>query len=111
MKSTELKKLIKQAVKEAIQEELKDILLEAIKSPKTEIITENKNISTNIPTPSLSSKQNYQDILSDMALQFSTKDVKNFSPKGSMDTTSENGQLPGGELGMDQIIGLMGGGK
>ena len=35
MKSTELKKMIKEAVKEAIQEELKDILLEAVRSPKT----------------------------------------------------------------------------
>jgi hypothetical protein len=34
MKSTDFKKLIKEAVKEAIQEELKDILLEAVKSPK-----------------------------------------------------------------------------
>jgi hypothetical protein len=34
MKTTDFKKLIKEAVKEAIQEELKDILLEAVKSPK-----------------------------------------------------------------------------
>ena len=39
MKTNDFKILIKQAVKEAIQEELKDILLEAIRSPKT-IITE-----------------------------------------------------------------------
>ena len=44
-------------------------------------------------------------------LQFSSKDVKKFSPQGSMDTTSENGKLPEGELGMDQIMGLMDGGK
>jgi hypothetical protein len=35
MKIEGLKKLIKEAVREAIQEELKDILLEAVKSPKT----------------------------------------------------------------------------
>ena len=35
MKTTELKKLIKEAMKEAIQEELKDILLEAVRAPKT----------------------------------------------------------------------------
>jgi hypothetical protein len=34
MKSTDFKKLIKEAVREAIQEELKDILLEAVKSSK-----------------------------------------------------------------------------
>ena len=107
MKSTELKKLIKQAVKEAIQEELKDILLDAVKSPKTEIITESKNISTNLPTPQLDSKQRYADILNDMTMKFSSKDVKKFVPQGSMDTTSPNGQLPEGELGMEQIMGLM----
>jgi len=32
MKSSELKKLIKESVREAIQEELKDILLEAVKT-------------------------------------------------------------------------------
>ena len=35
MKIDGLKKLIKEAVREAIQDELKDILLEAVKSPKT----------------------------------------------------------------------------
>ena len=34
MKTSELKKIIKESVKEAIHEELKDILLEAVKSPK-----------------------------------------------------------------------------
>ena len=38
MKSSELKKLIKESVKEAIQEELKDILLEAVKTPKVTTI-------------------------------------------------------------------------
>ena len=37
MKVNQLKTIIKQAVKEAIQEEMKDILLEAIKTPKTQI--------------------------------------------------------------------------
>ena len=37
MKTEIFKNLIKQAVKEAIQEELKDILLEAIRTPKTPI--------------------------------------------------------------------------
>ena len=37
MKIEGLKKLIKEAVREVIQEELKDILLEAVKSPRTTI--------------------------------------------------------------------------
>ena len=40
MKTDILKKLIKESVREAIQEELKDILLEAVKSPKT-VVKEN----------------------------------------------------------------------
>jgi len=42
MKQNEFKKMIKEAVREAIQEEIKDILLEALRSPKT-IINENAN--------------------------------------------------------------------
>ena len=53
MKSTELKKLIKNAVREAIQEELKDILLEAVKSPKPTTIVESKNVDVSLPTPTL----------------------------------------------------------
>jgi hypothetical protein len=110
MKSTELKKLIKEAVREAIQDELKEILLEAIKSPK-QVITESKNINTSIPTPQLSStetRQKYMDVLDETALNFTSKDVQKFNPQGaSIDTTSPNGQLPNGEVGMDQIMNLM----
>ena len=45
MKSTHFKKIVKEAVKEAIQEELKDILLEAVKAPKIQPISENKTNS------------------------------------------------------------------
>jgi len=106
MKASMLKKMIKEAVKEAIQDELKEILLEAIKVPK-QMVTESKNISTNLPTPQLDSKQRYADILNDMTMKFSSKDVKKFAPQGSIDTTSPNGQLPEGDVGMDQIMGLM----
>ena len=49
MKSTDFKKLIKEAVREAIQEELKDILLEAVKSPK-QIVRESYT-PTSTPNP------------------------------------------------------------
>ena len=38
MKAQDFKKLIKEAVREAIQEELKDILLEAVRAPKTTVV-------------------------------------------------------------------------
>ena len=108
MKATELKKLIKSAVKEAIQEELKDILLEAVKKPNPSPIVESKNIDVVNHTPSLNSREKYTDILNEMSMNFTTKDVpKKFQPQGSMDTTSLNGQLPDGDVGMDQIMNLM----
>jgi hypothetical protein len=108
MKSTELKKLIKNAVKEAIQEELKDILLEAVKAPKAPLITENKNMGVSSPTPSFNSREKYADILNEMSMNFTSKDVpQKFNPQGTMDTTSPNGKLPEGDVGMDQIMNLM----
>ena len=116
MKANELKKMIKEAVKEAIQDELKDILLEAIKSPK-QVVTESQITSTTSPnivsaptTPQLSSletKQKYMDVLNGMDKGFTSNDVQKFNPQGVGDTTSPNGQLPAGEVGMDQIMNLM----
>tara|TARA_R110000824_G_scaffold259613_1_gene448317 strand:+ start:4315 stop:4671 length:357 start_codon:yes stop_codon:yes gene_type:complete len=116
MKANELKKMIKDAVKEAIQDELKEILLEALKSPK-QVINESKLgiPKTNTPppistTPQLSSmetRQKYMDVLDETALNYTSKDVQKFNPQGAGDTTSANGQLPGGEVGMDQIMNLM----
>ena len=48
MKSSELKKLIKESVKEAIQEELKEILLEAVKTPK--VITQPSTMTPVVET-------------------------------------------------------------
>ena len=119
MKSTVLKKLIKEAVKEAIQEELKDVLLEAVRAPK-QVVNETK-LSTpaiNSPTPSPSTvsladqRKKYMDVIGETALSFTSKDAKGFgnkpfNPQGTIDTTSPNGALPAGEVGMDQIMGLM----
>ena len=45
MKLNELRKVIREEVRTAIQEELKDILLEAVRSPKS-AITENLSVAT-----------------------------------------------------------------
>ena len=109
MKQNALKSLIKQAVKEAIQEELKDILLEAVKSPKQTVV-EHIQPQQSLPVvegPAMSSKERraaYQNILGDMQAQFNTQNVpKPFNPQGSM----PGGDLPSGEVNMDQIMGLM----
>ena len=108
MKSEALKKMIKTAVKEAIQEELKDILLEAVRSPKQQVV---ENIQVPQPqapsTPTMSPQEKreaYKNILGDMSSQFTSQDVPQpFNPQGVM----PGADLPGGEVNMSQIMGLM----
>lgn len=115
MKSSELKKLIKESVREAIQEELKDILLEAVKTPKAStvaVVQESVTPTTptnGVPTqPSMTAEQKrsaYQNILGDMSGQFTSAQVQpKFQPQGG---DSINGSLPPGEVDMSQIAGLM----
>ena len=109
MKSPQFKKIIKEAVKEAIQEELKDILLEAVKSPKTQPISENKTTNVISSTPSFVKptedvKQKYAEIMGETALNMTSRDVPSFTPQVS-DPVS--GNLGGGELSMDQITNLL----
>ena len=111
MKQNALKKLIKEAVKEAMQEELKDILLEAVKSPKQQVV---EHIQTPLPSsqgPAMSSTERrtaYQNILGDMQAAFGTQNVERpLQMQGPVDTTSPNGKLPEGNVSMDQIMSLM----
>jgi len=112
MKSTDFKKIIKEAVREAIQEELKEILLEAVRSPK-QVVRESYAPTTNPiqpsqPTftpPTMDIKQKYMDVLGETALSFTTNDLNKFNPTGVTDLV--NGNLPSGEVGMDQIMNLM----
>ena len=108
MKTTDFKKLIKEAVREVIQEELKDILLEALKSPK-QIVRESYT-PPSTPTqpayapPSIDFRSKYAEVLGETALSFTSNDVQQpFRPQGD----PINGNLGTGELGMDQIMGLL----
>tara|TARA_R100001443_G_scaffold88996_1_gene95399 strand:- start:634 stop:978 length:345 start_codon:yes stop_codon:yes gene_type:complete len=112
MKSSELKKLIKESVKEAIQEELKDILLEAVKTPKVTTITSAPQpvVETSLPQqPVMSAEEKreaYKNILGDTAAAFTTNNVpQGFKPQAGYD--SSNGTLPSGEVDITQIAGLM----
>jgi hypothetical protein len=106
MKQNVLKSLIKQAVKEAIQEEIKDILLEAVRAPKQTVV-ENIQPQKIVEGSSISPQEQraaYQNILGDMQAQFTSQDVpKPFNPQGGL----PGGDLPAGEVNMDQIMGLM----
>ena len=108
MKSTDFKKLIKQAVKEAIQEELKDILLEAVKSPK-QVVRESYTppAQTSQPAytpPPIDFRSKYAEVLGETAMSFTSNDVQPFRPQVS---DPVNGNLGAGEVGMDQIMGLL----
>jgi vacuolar-type H+-ATPase subunit E/Vma4 len=72
MKASELKTLIKEACKEAFREEMKEILLEAVKSPKT-IVQEGKkesrhvvNENQDIPKTPNEIKNAYMGLMSNM---------------------------------------------
>jgi hypothetical protein len=108
MKSTDFKKIIKEAVREAIQEELKEILLEAVKAPKQVVRESIQPVETPKPTftqPTMDFRQKYMDVLGETALSFTSNDVQQpFRPQSS---DPVNGNLGMGEVGMDQIMGLL----
>ena len=107
MKTDGLKKLIKEAVREAIQEELKDILLEAVRSPKTIVKESIQTIDTPKPTftqPTMDLRSKYADVLGETAMSFTSQDAVPFRPQVS---DPVNGNLGAGEVGMDQIMSLM----
>ena len=110
MKTTELKKMIKEAVKEAIQEELKDILLEAVRSPKA-VVSESKDAyaQPHLEKPKQLTAQERRDMFSGMLGEMQNGGVANtayagnFNPGGAI----PGGDLPGGSVGLDQIMNLM----
>lgn len=114
MKTEIFKTLIKQAVKEAIQEELKDILLEAVRSPKT-VVNESLRdtyAQPHIEKPKQLTAQERRAMFSGILGEMQNGGVAtstyagNFKPQ-SVDTV--NGALPEGEVGLDMIMGLMNG--
>jgi hypothetical protein len=109
MKSTDFKKIIKEAVREAIQEELKDILLEAVKSSK-QIVRESYSPPAQSPQPAyapppIDFRSKYAEVLGETAMSFTSQDVQvPFRPQSS---DPVNGNLGTGEVGMDQIMNLL----
>ena len=106
MKLSQLKNIVKEAVKEAIQEEMKDILLEAIKVPKTK---NKETISKPLPEADKTQlRENMMNVLDGMSpgangnIYASTVDVPMKVTPGT-DTMSDGGKLPEGSVSMDQI--------
>ena len=108
MKIDGLKKLIKEAVRDAIQEELKDILLEAVRTPKTIVKESIQTIDTPKPTftqPTMDARKAYSDIMNETMMSFTSQDAQvPFRPQVS---DPVNGNLGNGEVGMDQIMNLL----
>ena len=107
MKTTELKNLIKEAVKEAIQEELKDILLEAVRAPKT-VVTESY-AQPKLNNPKQLTAEERRNMFSGMLGEIqqggaaTTAYAGTFNPAGTL----PGGDLPAGQVGLDQIMNLM----
>ena len=121
MKTDILKKLIKEAVREAIQEEIKDILLEAVRSPKT-VVSETytgTNPFLNQPVmaiPSTSThinpdiKRNLRNMIGgefDTTITANSSHAQPTYTPPPISTVGEGSSLPGGEVSLDQIMGLM----
>ena len=111
MKVDILKKLIKESVKEAIQEELKDILLEAVRSPKT-VVNESRDTyaQPHIEKPKQLSTSERRAMFGSLLEEMqqggtaTSQYAGQFNPQ-SVDTI--NGALPEGSVSLDQIMGLM----
>jgi hypothetical protein len=111
MKPQDFKKLIKDAVREAIQEELKDILLEAVRAPKT-VVNESRDTyaQPHVEKPRQLSAQERRNMFSGILGEMQNGGVAtsayagNFQPKS---TDTVNGALPEGSVGLDQIMNLM----
>jgi hypothetical protein len=119
MKLNELRKVIREEVKAAIQEELKDILLEAVRSPKT-VVTGNSPVQSqpqSLPeTDKAKLRENMMGVLDGMkpgqdTLSFNSTQAQGFGGnlqvQPGMNTSGEGAKLPEGNVGLDQIMGLM----
>ena len=113
MKPSDFKKIIKEAVREAIQEELKDILLEAVRAPKT-IVTESLKdtyAQPHLTNPKKLSPQERQAMFGGILEEMqgggaaTTAYAGQFQSNGPVDAV--NGTLPEGSVGLDQIMALM----
>ena len=117
MKIDSLKKLIKEAVREAIQDELKDILLEAVKSPKTVVQETYTGTPVYNPQPVMASspvnhdfRHNLRSMIGgefDATITANSSHAQPAYTPPPVNTAGEGSSLPGGEVSLDQIMGLM----
>ena len=117
MKIDSLKKLIKEAVREVIQEELKDILLEAVKSPKTVVQETYAGKPVYNPQPVMATstvnhdlRRNLRSMIGgefDATITANSSHAQPAYTPPPVSTIGEGSSLPGGEVSLDQIMGIM----
>ncbi len=100
--------MIKEAVREVFQEEMKELLLEAVRSPKT-VITENvqQPIKSSIP---IDIKHNLRSMIGgefDTTFSANSSMVQPSYTPPPVNTTGEGSSLPSGEVSLNQILGIM----
>jgi hypothetical protein len=112
MKISELRVMLKEVVKEVFHEELKEILLEAIKSPKQQIVEYQSQPTTITQSNSVGEnnlgdaerqtlRENYKNLIEGPSR--SPQSQKGFRPSGYINTASESSEMPEGEVSLDQI--------
>jgi len=113
MKTDALKTLIKEAVREAIQEELKDILLEAVRAPKT-VVNESMRdtyAQPHIEKPKQLTPAERQAMFGGILEEMQHGGAANSAYAGNFNpgNTMPGADLPSGNVGLDQIMALMNG--
>ena len=107
MKTDILKKLIKEAVREVFQEEMKEILLEAVRSPKTVVTETVQPMKTNIP---VDIKRNLRNMIGgefDTTITANSSMIQPAYTPPPVNTVGEGSSLPDGEVNLNQIMNLM----
>jgi hypothetical protein len=117
MKTDFLKKLIKEAVREAIQEEIKDILLEAVRSPKTVVQESHTPTNNSYMTPTQQKTGITPDIKRNLRAMIGGEFDTTITATSAMaqptytpppvNTVGDGSSLPPGEVNLNQILNLM----
>ena len=116
MKTSQFKKIIKEAVREAVREELVDLFTsQKVQESKESNLWKEAHKTT---TPSPSTRESYMNVLNETKMNMTGNDFKTISMNTSnieqslvvppgMNTVGEGSALPQGEVSMDQIMGIL----
>lgn len=101
MKESQFRSILKECVREVFREEVKDILLEAVKAPKSKFVSEQASPKSTSFKPSLTS-------MADILKETSDEQLGNVPFNMPTDGDSVNGELPAGDIPEDMLNKLIG---